>query len=86
MADEDSKPVRGPVEHPELRLTPDAVAALANAASLPLSAERVAVLLPILRIWLADSAALNRLMQAPAHREVLPITVLRHRASDADLR
>ena len=59
------------------------VRALATAAGLSLSPDRIAAVLPILNVWLADSAALNTLMQDDAHREVVPITVLRHRASDA---
>ncbi|MCC6707833.1 MAG: hypothetical protein IT492_09745 [Gammaproteobacteria bacterium] len=64
-------------------VTADHVAALAAAVGLPLSPQRVAVVQPILAVWLADSAALNSLMQAEAHREVVPVTVLRHTPSDA---
>lgn len=64
-------------------VTASSVAALADAVDLSLSAARIAVVQPILASWLKDSAALNRLMQAEAHREVAPITVLRHGAHDA---
>lgn len=84
MADKKGKPVDGEAPKPEPGLSADAVRALAVAASLPLTPERVAAVLPILKAWLADSAALNQLMQREAHREVLPITVLRHRASDGE--
>ena len=84
MADEDSKPARDGAQKFEQAFSADTVRALACAASLPLSSGRVAAVLPILRIWLADSAALNRLMQDAVHREVLPITVLRHRAADGE--
>lgn len=68
----------------EQEFTAAQVRALACAAALPMSSERVAAVLPILRSWLADSAALNRLMHNEAHRDVLPITVLRHRAADGE--
>lgn len=64
-------------------VTADTVAALAAAAGLSLSPQRIAVVQPILAVWLADSAALNALMQAETHRDVVPVTVLRHTPSDA---
>ncbi|MBK6660640.1 MAG: hypothetical protein IPG43_22040 [Proteobacteria bacterium] len=60
------------------------VAALADATGLSLTPQRIAVVQPILAAWLADSAALNALMQADTHREVVPITVLRHAPHDAE--
>ena len=64
-------------------VTADTVAALAAAAGLPLSPQRIAAVQPILAVWLADSAVLNTLMQAEAHRDVVPVTVMRHTPSDA---
>ena len=62
----------------EQPLTAEVVSALAQAAGLPLGPDRESVLLPILRNWLKDSAALNTLMQREAHRAVVPITLFKH--------
>ena len=64
-------------------LTAGGIAALAAAAGLPLTPQRIAVVQPILAVWLADSVALNTLMQAEAYRDVAPITMLRHGVDDA---
>ena len=64
-------------------ITADSVRNLAEAAGLSLAPDRAAVLLPILRLWLTDSAALNTVMQNGAYREVLPITLFKHPRSDA---
>lgn len=64
--------------------TEQTVAALALAAGLPLASGRAAVLLPILRAWLADSAALNTLMHSEACREVLPVVLFKHGSADGE--
>jgi hypothetical protein len=58
--------------------TEESVRTLATAAGLALGPGREASLLPILQLWLADSATLNTVMQSEAYREVLPVTLFQH--------
>jgi hypothetical protein len=56
----------------------DTVRELARAADLPLSDERLALVAPQLRDWLAAANELNQKLAAEAHRQVVPITTFRH--------
>lgn len=59
------------------------VRALAQVASLPLSADRVEALATLLGEWLPAADDLSRSMGAPEHRGIMPITVFAHTSTDA---
>lgn len=59
-------------------MTPEDVLAIARAANLPLSPERVELVRPILSDWLNDGAELSRKMSADTYRDTLPITTFAH--------
>ncbi len=62
-------------------LDSDDVAALARAAALPLTPDRVELLTGQLRDWLSAANEVNRKMADPRHLEVMPITVFSHPAN-----
>ncbi|MBI5615328.1 MAG: hypothetical protein HY943_03450 [Gammaproteobacteria bacterium] len=82
----DDAPPRGDAGVTEPALTVQTVRALATAASLQLAPGREAILLPVLRVWLADNAKLNALMQAEAYRDVLPITLFECGGNESGVR
>jgi hypothetical protein len=59
-------------------ITEQTTRALAVAASLPLDAEREALVAPQLAAWLTAADELNRMMSAPKHAAVTPITAFTH--------
>lgn len=59
-----------------------AVRALAKAAALPLPEDRVAAVTQLLQDWLPAASELSRIMSAPEHRAIVPITVFAHPTAD----
>lgn len=60
----------------------DGVRALARAAALPLSDDRVADLASLLSDWLPAANDLSRTMSAPEYRGTTPITAFGHLPAD----
>jgi hypothetical protein len=56
----------------------DRVVHIAEAAGLPLPAERVGPLAVVFETWMAASTELCRKMAEPEHLEVTPVTVFQH--------
>lgn len=54
------------------------IRALAEAAELPLSEDRLALVAPLLSTWLDDANELSSSMAAPDRHDLVPITVFRH--------
>jgi hypothetical protein len=54
------------------------VRALCSAADLPLGEERLSLLAPRLTAWVEAANELSRILAAPEHQSVIPITVFRH--------
>lgn len=59
-------------------ITAQTTRALAAAASLPLDAEREALVAPQLAAWLTAADELSRKMSAPEHWTVVPATTFTH--------
>lgn len=60
----------------------ETVRELATAADLPVDDERLRLIARQLRAWLTAANELSRKLAADEHRELLPITVFRHPASE----
>jgi hypothetical protein len=60
------------------------VPALAQAADLPLSADRAAIVGALLAAWLPAANELSRKMSAIEHTTLLPITVFTHATLDQE--
>lgn len=68
----------------ETQIDEAAVLALANAADLPLPAERAGLVAEQLSGWLTAANELNRKMAAARHLGVTPITVFKHPVPEGD--
>ena len=68
------------VEH--AALDEDDVRALVRAAALPLADDRVPAVTQLLQDWFPAARELSRIMSAPEHLAVTPITVFAHPLAD----
>lgn len=58
------------------------VRALAKAAALPLADDRVPAVTQLLQDWFPAASELSRIMSAPEHLAIMPITVFAHPPAD----
>lgn len=60
----------------------DGVRALARAANLPLTEDRIPAIAGVLRDWLPAAIELSRTMSASEQQAIMPITVFAHAPAD----
>jgi len=60
----------------------DGVRALARAANLPLTDDRIPAIAGVLQEWLPAAIELSRIMSAPEHQASMPVTVFAHAPAD----
>ena len=59
-------------------VTPELVAQLGHYSALPLSKERLAMVAPLLDVWLKDANQLSEKMAAIEYQALVPATVFSH--------